>query len=339
MIPRTLLVSALVALVVGVASCGSARSPAATINGTDITDEELAHEVDVFSFLGSLNQSPCGTPEQGETVASACARFTLGNLIQQRIVVDYASGHEIQVTEPRIRDTIDGLDGQLGKETVDGRLSEHGLTRADLHDLARVVLLFQDVRQAVTAERLTDDVLRSRYEQEILSYTVIQVDHILLTSEAEAQDVYRQVTAPGAAEKDFRDLAENVSIDPSAQQNSGSLGSATASTYVPEFGNAAVALEPGEISRPVQTQYGWHVIRMVDKQVTPFQEARQRLVDQEAGATFNEWMRDQLREGAVQVNPKYGRLDIGSLSVLPIRSTELDGGAGQTATPSPVASP
>ncbi len=64
----------------------------------------------------------------------------------------------------------------------------------------------------------------------------MQVDHILVKTKAEADDVYAQVTAPGATEQDFLDLAKEVSIDPSAKQNSGSLGSAVASTYVPEFG-------------------------------------------------------------------------------------------------------
>ncbi len=53
----------------------------------------------------------------------------------------------------------------------------------------------------------------------------MQVDHILVKTKAEADDVYAQVTAPGATEQDFLDLAKEVSIDPSAKQNSGSLGS------------------------------------------------------------------------------------------------------------------
>ena len=57
-----------------------------------------------------------------------------------------------------------------------------------------------------------------------------------------------------------------MSIDPSAATElGGSLGSAVASTYVPEFAAAATALEPGEISQPVKTEFGWHVIRLVDE--------------------------------------------------------------------------
>ena len=66
----------------------------------------------------------------------------------------------------------------------------------------------------------------------------MQVDHIFVKTKAEAEDVYAQVTAPGATEKDFLALAKQVSIDPSVKQNSGSLGSAVASTYTPEFAAA-----------------------------------------------------------------------------------------------------
>ena len=106
---------------------------------------------------------------------------------------------------------------------------------------------------------------------------------------------------PGATEQDFLDLAKEVSIDPSAKQNSGSLGSAVASTYVPEFAAAAVALEPGEISRPVKTQFGWHVIRVDDVRDATLPEIdtlRQQIVQslqQQRLAKFQEDLRSKAK--------------------------------------------
>ena len=118
--------------------------------------------------------------------------------------------------------------------------------------LARTVLLFQAAQQKITESQLGDDKLQQMYQDQIADFTTVQADHILVKTEAEAQDVYQQVTAPGATRDDFLALAKEVSIDPSAKQNSGSLGSAVAATYVPEFAAAVVGLEPGEISQPVQ---------------------------------------------------------------------------------------
>ncbi len=203
-------------------------------------------------------------------------------------------------------DIVANLDQQLGADAVDEQLTTLKLTRDDLNQLARQVLVFQDVQKKVVEQELGDDVLRAQYDKDILQYTTVQVEHILVKTEAEAQDVYQQVTAPGATDKDFQDLAKEVSTDPSAKQNGGSLGSAVASTYVPEFGEAAAALEPGEISQPVQTEFGWHVIKLVSKDVTPFEEAKAQLMQTQASTVFSDWLRTQFDEGNLEVNPKYG---------------------------------
>ena len=164
----------------------------------------------------------------------------------------------------------------------------------------------------------------------------MQVDHILVKTKAEADEVYAQVTAPGATEQDFLDLAKEVSIDPSAKQNSGSLGSAVASTYVPEFAAAAIALEPGEISKPVKTQFGWHVIRMVKKDVQSFEDVKAQLLDVQTRRPRCSTTGWSIRSsgGAVDINPKYGRFDEETLQVQRISSTSTD-----TATPSAPAGP
>jgi peptidyl-prolyl cis-trans isomerase C len=151
--------------------------------------------------------------------------------------------------------------------------------------------------------------------------------HILVATREEADDVYRQVTAPGATEKTFMDLARDVSTDTGSAVQGGVLGSSVASTYVPEFGQAAVALEPDEISRPVQSEFGWHVIRLVAKQVTPYAQAKERILQELAGTEFRDWFREQVRALDVEVNPRYGRFDPQTLQVTAVRSTDPQGDA------------
>jgi PPIC-type PPIASE domain len=328
-------------MLVSLASCSSATPPAATIDGSAFTDAQLAHEVNVFSFLAGLSKQPCGTPDAGESPDSACARFALSNVIEEHFAGKYAAAHNISISDTQIQATLSQLDSQVGAAQVTEELKTFHLTRADLTDLARRVLLFTAVQRAVTVEKLTDATIHQLYQQNILNYITVQVDHILVKTRAEAEQVYKQVTAPGATTQDFLNLAKKVSIDPSAKQNSGSLGSAVASQYVAPFAQAAAALKPGQISKPVHTQFGWHVILLVSKQVKSFAQARSDVIDSRSIVVFNAWMRDQITADGVRVNPKYGRYDLASLEVARISSTAT---GSESATPvaspvSPTASP
>jgi foldase protein PrsA len=301
----------------------SAAAPAATVGGATITDAELAHQATLYTFLSALSQQPCGgQAPAGQTQEAMCNRFALTNAIQELLVRTYADDHDITVTDQQVTDIIGNLDGQLGAAKVDATLKAQGLTRDDLRDLARSVLLFQDVQQKIVQEQLGDEQLHQLYEDNILDYTTVQAEHILVDTEQEAQDVYDQVTAPGATEKTFHDLAEKVSTDTGSAKNGGSLGSAVASTYVPEFAEAVSALKPGEISEPVQSQFGWHVIRLVTKQVTPFEQAKTQLVQDQSTTVFNDWVRQQAHDGNLEVNPKFGRFDWETLTVVAIQSTD-----------------
>jgi foldase protein PrsA len=315
-------------------ACGGATPPAATIAGVDLTDEQLAHEKDLFGFLSGLEQQPCGTKEDGETQDAACSRITLTNVIQERFAADYAEANGIVVSDADVTSTLKQLDDSLGEKTVNDQLDQNDLTREDLNGLARRILLFGRVQRAVTEDRVPQAELEKLYQDGILDYTTVQVQHILVDTQAEAQDVYAQVSAPGATEQTFTNLAKEVSIDPSAVENGGSLGSATVSQYVEPFATAAVALQPGEISEPVQTEFGWHVIRMVDKQVQSFDEVKASLIDSRSIEEFNAWMREQVETEGVDVNPKYGRFDTETLQVVRISSTQPDAGAASVSSPS-----
>lgn len=331
--PRSVVLIALALSLALLASCGNASAPAATLGSTDVTDVQLAHEMDVFGFLAGLNQQPCGTADGNETADAACARFALTNLIQEHFVGVYAAANDIDVTAAQVQETVTNLDDSLGKKAVDEQLASHDLSRADLNALARRILLFGAVQSAVAADSITDADLQQQYEDGLASYTTVQVDHILVKTKAEAEDAYAQMTVPGATEQDFLDLATQISIDPSVEQNSGSLGSAVASTYVPPFSAAVLGMEPGDISKPVHTEFGWHVIRMVKKDVQSFESMKQTLLDNGASAVFNDWLHDQIANGDVEINPKYGRFDAETLEVSRISSTET--GSASPSSPPP----
>jgi parvulin-like peptidyl-prolyl isomerase len=84
--------------------------------------------------------------------------------------------------------------------------------------------------------------------------------HILLKTEADAKKARARVTT---GHEDFAKVAKEMSIDPSAKQNGGDLGFFLPGSLVPEFEKAAAALKDGEISQPVKTQYGWHIIKTI----------------------------------------------------------------------------
>lgn len=93
----------------------------------------------------------------------------------------------------------------------------------------------------------------------------VRARHILVKTEAEAKDVLAKLK--GGA--DFEKLARDLSIDPSAKTNGGDLEYFTKGQMVAEFSEAAFKLNKGQISEPVKTQFGFHIIKVEDKRQKP----------------------------------------------------------------------
>ena len=308
------------ALIVLATACGGAAGEpaAAHVAGTEVTDAQLAITAGVFESLFGLQHAACGQQDgAGDTAEAACNRYSLGAMIQFRLVQDYASTNGITVSEDQVQKAIDGFEAQVGKDTLAALLTTNNVTHDDFTQLVRLSLLENEV--ATHLGKVGVGQLRTAYQQNPEQYATLTVDHILVKTKAEAENVYRQVTAPGATRGDFLKLAKQVSIDPSAAQNSGALPPATpASKFVKPFADAALAMKPGEISRPVHTPFGWHVIHLVDKQITPFAQVQKQA---EANA-FRDWVLQQDQAGAIDVDPSFGRFDPSTLQVVRITSTD-----------------
>ncbi|HXF57534.1 MAG TPA: peptidylprolyl isomerase [Actinomycetota bacterium] len=303
------------AVVAAVLLAACERPPAAVVGGARITDAQLAHDVKLFRFLAELNASGCGQPVEGESAESACARFTLQNLIQEEVAKAYALERGIAVGAARVGGTLSRLEAALGGPgALAERLRAAGLTRGDLRELVRRLLLFEEVRRAVVRETVTDEELRRAYEERRTAFTTLHAAHILLGTRREAEQLAARTTSGN-----FAANARHFSTDRASAR--GDLGEVPASQFDPAFVEAALALRPGEISGSVRTRFGWHLIRLISVHVTPFEEVRDRLLEEEAGRAFDAWMRKRLGATAVELNPRFGVFDVASGVVLPIRST------------------
>jgi parvulin-like peptidyl-prolyl isomerase len=328
----------LVALVA--ASCSRSASPPATVSGTDITDAQVAAAAGVFQTLFGLQRATCGekTDAQTDTDAAACNRYALGALIEYRLAEGYAAANGISISDADVQQQVGQIRTSLGSTSLDAQLATHGATAADLSNLVRLSALESKVAEQITLGKIGGEAgLRGQYQDRLAEFTVVQVDNIVVKTQAEAEQVYRQVTRPGSTEQDFQNLAKQVSIDPTAKQNSGSISSTTASQFPKPFADAVVTLQPGEISKPVHSTFGWHVIRMVTKQVTPYAKARPQLLQDAEVTAFGDWLRSQVDAGQVDVNPSFGRYDRSALQVVRITSTEASG--TPSASPSATISP
>jgi peptidyl-prolyl cis-trans isomerase D len=136
-----------------------------------------------------------------------------------------------------------------------------------------------------TQQQLSDADLHAAYEKEKSRLEVPEkrhARHILITGKDDAAALAQaqQVLAQAKSGKDFAELAKQYSQDPGSAQNGGDLGWAERSAFVKPFADALFAMKVGEITGPVKTQYGYHIIRLDEVQAgkgKSFEEARPEL--------------------------------------------------------------
>lgn len=143
--------------------------------------------------------------------------------------------------------------------------------------------------------QLTDAVLKKEYDK-LPTESKVRASHILVKTRDEAVQVIREIS--GGAK--FEDVAAKKSLDPSGKQG-GDLGFFTKEQMVAPFSDAAFKMKKGEISKsPVETQFGWHVIRVEEIQADAkpsFEEVRDELRDQMSDQVFGDVI-EKLRAGA-----------------------------------------
>jgi peptidyl-prolyl cis-trans isomerase C len=155
---------------------------------------------------------------------------------------------------------------------------------------ARNKLLMEQLLQSVGKQALTDAAMHKVYDDAVKQMgqeQEVHARHILIRAAAgdekaskEAESKIKAIIARLKKGEDFAKLASELSEDPSGKANGGDLGYFTKEQMVPEFSETAFKLDKGQISEPVKTQFGWHVIKVEDKRLKPlpkFEEVKPQI--------------------------------------------------------------
>lgn len=149
---------------------------------------------------------------------------------------------------------------------------------------------------------ISEESVRAEYEKakERAGTEEYRVRHILVASEREARDIIARIKSRKAK---FEDIAKAQSQDPSGA-NGGDLGWTVPANLVPEFANAMTKLKKGQLAdNPVQTRFGWHVIRLDDTrklQFPAYEEVRVRIVQQLQQLAMRNFVRELATRAIIQ---------------------------------------
>ena len=209
-------------------TAGASAKVLAKVNGTEITDEDLAVARD---DLGP------GLPAQLE--GAARDSYVLDYLVDGRLVAQKAQADKLDAT-PDFAKKVAYYREKLLMEALLGKLAAEAATDAAI-------------------QKAYDDVAKAQKPE-----PEVKASHILVDSEADANKALQRVKSG----EDFSKVATEMSKDPGSK--GGDLGWFTKDRMVPEFADAAFKLQPGQISDPVKSQFGWHVIKVEDKREKKF---------------------------------------------------------------------
>jgi peptidyl-prolyl cis-trans isomerase D len=295
--------------------------------GIHVTDEEVAERIKQFLPAAFNGDSPIGMDQYSQLVQNqfqmtvpvfeATVREEILQEKFQKLVTDGISASPAELQEQfryqneKVKlDYVlikpDDLQAKITPSEADIKAEyEKNKLRYQVPEKRVVQYGLIDINKLRASVQIPDDVLRAQYQKNIQQYQVpdrVHVEHILFLTVgktdaeiAEIQKTAEDVLAQLKKGANFEDLAKKYSDDTQSKDKGGDLGWIVHGQTVPEFDKAAFGLAKGEISGLVKTQYGFHIIKVLDKETAhtkSFDEVKDSIktpmvlakADQEAGA-------------------------------------------------------
>ncbi len=319
---------------------------AAVVGGAKIAESTVIAQLKVVATqqqFSGLFQGP-----QSNLNRLDAKRQILSQLVKQQAVVNEAPSLGVVVTPQDVQTAVANTRQRLGgADALNKSLAQHGLNVDEFTNYERLNLIVTRAQAKVVGTiNATADQISAAYQQNKANYDAeYHVAHILICGHADANgactptqadlDLAKSVNERALAGNDFSQLARQYSTDAGSKAAGGDLGWVQPGSVVAPFEQAALALQPGQVTpQPVQTQFGYHIIKLIAKgrsladATSELNGQLEQTARQQAFATF---IRKAIAETRIRINPTYGQFDATSQSVV--------APAGAAPAPAPSAPP
>jgi len=218
-------------------------------------------------IIGIFSLSACGNTAIVKTKAGNITQDDLykelksqyGNQVVQNMVYKKLLQSKYTVTKKDIDNKISEVEASLGGAAqLQQALAQQGMTMTQFRDNVETqLLLFKAQTKGV---KVTDKELQDYFNKNKSQYVQVKARHILVDKKSTADSIEKQLKSG----TDFATLAKKYSTDTGSKDQGGELGWVKKGQMVPEFETALFKLKKGEISQPVKSQYGYHIIQAED---------------------------------------------------------------------------
>jgi foldase protein PrsA len=271
-------------LAASLAACGGGQGAIATVNGTSISKSD---------FDSKLESSPA-------------ALGTLQQMVRDELITQYAKNNNITVTDDEIAKREDELKANFPSGSWDEMLKARGLTEQDVHNALREQII---IDKAVGKDvHVTDAQIKQYFDKNHAAFDKpeqVKARHILVPDLKTAQ----KVEADLKSGKDFAAEAKQYSIDPGSKDKGGELGTFRRGQMVPAFDKAAFSLPVGQISQPVKSPFGYHIIQVESRdpgQKATLANSKDRIAEllrqQQEAPLIQPFLQDLQAKANIQVN-------------------------------------
>jgi len=253
------------------------------------------------SYKTQKREFPKAGSAEFQTLKNQVVQF----LVQREQFEQEAEALDVKITEKQVDARLEQIQKQYfggDKKKFDKQLADQGLTEAQVRRDIRSQIVSEKIFEEVTRKvTVTDKQVEDYYNKNKSQYSQPQsreVRHILVKTKKQADDLYNQLQA-GA---DFSELAKKYSEDTGSKANGGKLTISKGQTVAP-FDQTAFLLKKNVISRPVKTEFGYHIIQPIgdikEAKVTPLKEVkdsiRQQLAQTKKNEAMTKWV-DELKK-------------------------------------------